>query len=117
VTPITEPHPHIGRDVPHGRFKQKRHTPPMHRLRVVLNEQGGVNMINALRELTISELCEVSGGILKSDATQILIDRMAQAIAAKAGSSGDSAGTDRRRAGLDNIQKMLDILHGMNPSI
>jgi len=33
------------------------------------------------------------------------------------GGTADGAAADRRRAGLDNIQKLLDILHSMNPQL
>jgi hypothetical protein len=58
---------------------------------------------NEKSELTIDELNAVGGGAVhiqsKPDST-------------KQPSDSDS---DRRKAGLDNIQKMLDIIHGMNP--
>jgi bacteriocin-like protein len=57
---------------------------------------------NQKRELTIDELNAVTGG---AGQTQ-----------------GESKGTqssnsDRRKSGLDNIQKFLDILRSMNPQI
>ena len=51
---------------------------------------------SATRELSNDELDGVSGGESKGAA---------------------SASRDRRKAGLDNIQKLLDILHSMNPQI
>ncbi len=51
---------------------------------------------SAMRELSSDELDGVSGGESKGAVP---------------------ANHDRRKAGLDNIQKLLDIVHGMNPQM
>jgi hypothetical protein len=54
------------------------------------------------------QLDDVSGGGRNSDSMQIAVN--------KADKDQDAA-RDRRKGGLDNIQKFLDIIHGINPSI
>ena len=54
------------------------------------------NLSSAMRELSSYELDSVSGGLWKGAA---------------------AASHDRRKAGLDNIQKLLDIVRSMNPQI
>jgi hypothetical protein len=55
---------------------------------------------NDKRELTIDELDAVSaGGRIQSESK----------------GPPESSSSDRRQSGLDNIQKILDILHSMNP--
>ena len=53
-------------------------------------------LTSAMRELSVDELDVVSGGDPKIP---------------------EPSSRDRRKAGLDNIQKILDILHGMNTQI
>jgi len=54
-------------------------------------------------ELTIDELDAVSGGAGQGQS--------------EPKGTQEPANSDRRKAGLDNIQKMLDIVRGMNPKI
>jgi len=67
--------------------------------RMVAPTAGGFTMSkpsSAMRELSSDELDGVSGGESKGAA---------------------AASHDRRKAGLDNIQKLLDIVRSMNPQI
>ena len=52
---------------------------------------------SAKHELHIDELNAVSGGAVQNQ--------------------NASSSRDRRRSGMDNLQKFLDILHGMNPKL
>jgi hypothetical protein len=54
----------------------------------------------------------------RSDATEVMIDASEAAIdAADAAKDASTAASDRRKTGLDNIQKLLDILRRMNPQL
>jgi hypothetical protein len=53
----------------------------------------------------------------RSDQVQKEINRQEQATNKEQADSSDSAAEDRRKAALDNIQKFLDIIRGMNPQI
>jgi bacteriocin-like protein len=55
------------------------------------------------RELTIDELNAVSGGAGKGQN--------------EASGTQQPPNSDRRKSGLDSIQKFLDIIRGMNPQI
>jgi hypothetical protein len=55
------------------------------------------NRNSAKHELNIDELNVVGGGAVQSQ--------------------NASSSRDRRKSGLDNLQKFLDILHGMNPQL
>jgi hypothetical protein len=58
---------------------------------------------NDARELGLDELNAVAGGT-------------GQTRSAPNGTP-QPANSDRRKSGLDNIQKILDIVHGMDPKI
>jgi hypothetical protein len=64
---------------------------------------------------------EVSGfsiGLnMRANQQQIAVNRMESAADAADANPSSSGATDRRKAGLDNIQKMLDIIRSMNPQI
>ena len=55
------------------------------------------NRNSAKHELHIDELDAVSGGAVQSQ--------------------NESSSRDRRKSGMDNIQKFLDILRSMNPQL
>lgn len=66
---------------------------------------------------TSAELPDVEGfGLRNSDRTQLAILAQEQAINNQQPGM-DGGARDRRRAGLDNIQKFLDITRSMNPKI
>jgi hypothetical protein len=66
----------------------------------------------------VDESADVEGfGYRRSDQVQGAIYAQEQAIN-RLGSEGfDVAARDRRKAGMDNIQKFLDIVRSMNPQI
>jgi hypothetical protein len=54
----------------------------------------------------------------KEQRIAVPLDEMEQEIAALRDATGDSeTSRKRRKQGLDNIQKLLDIIHAMNPQI
>jgi hypothetical protein len=62
-----------------------------------------VKPVDEKRELTIDELDAVNGGAVQRQR--------------ESNETQQSSTLDRRKSGLDNIQKVLDIVHGLNPKI